>query len=605
MYECSPFYTNSAFHVVASQVARSAGMQRSDTPAERLTKLENVMIPGVDPREAVPLLGFLCSVPTDHRYPRLDLPPAARKQAILTMLMRQLDALCSAGPVLMLVEDAQWIDPSSSELLTHCIERAANLPLLIVVSYRTGEEPSWIDGVDATQLNLARLTGEAAKTIINKVAGQQLPPALQSQIVEKSDGVPLFVEELTKSIVEAGLSADGKPRWQEGKSLPEFMIPATLHDSLMARLDRLNSVKDVVQFASVLGRSFAADVLSAMVGGEAGYVERALEELVEAELLYKRGQGADMVFVFRHALLQETTYAGMLRGRRQRYHRQAAVALSELHPNLADRNPEVLAYHWSEAGEFEHAYKFAVAAGEQALARYANKEARVRFRDAIDAASRLDYGIRMEANAMIRLAQAPGDRESTQEDLEDLAAIRSAVEELSDGPLLASIDYCAGQLNYILGDFESAIGHGTQSYERAETVSGGARVAADAGNLLARIHAIQGAPRLAIRFARRNAAQMAALDDKLEQAEITSVLAFSYAVNGQFDQAIAAADEGLRLSGSVEHLPTKAAAYFHRGVVLGWRGEIEEAEPDFEQALALSHEANDPFRIYMLSLIHI
>ena len=147
---------------------------------------------------------------------------------------------------------------------------------------------------------------------------------------------------------------------------------------------------------------------------------------MEAELLYKRGQGADMVFVFRHALLQETTYAGMLRGRRQRYHRQAAVALSELHPNLADRNPEVLAYHWSEAGEFEHAYKFAVAAGEQALARYANKEARVRFRDAIDAASRLDYGIRMEANAMIRLAQAPGDRESTQEDLEDLAAIRSA-----------------------------------------------------------------------------------------------------------------------------------------------------------------------------------
>jgi predicted ATPase len=179
-------------------MARTAGIQRSDTPDERLAKLETLVIPGVDPREALPLMGFLCGVPTDHRYPRLDLPPEQRKRAVLSMFNRQLDALCAAGPVLMLVEDAHWIDPSSSELLAHTISRISELPLLIVISHRTGEEPDWLKEVDGTRMQLQRLDQAGAEAVISQVAGGPLPPALQAQILEKSNGVPLFVEEITK-----------------------------------------------------------------------------------------------------------------------------------------------------------------------------------------------------------------------------------------------------------------------------------------------------------------------------------------------------------------------------------------------------------------------
>lgn len=165
--------------------------------------------------------------------------------------------------------------------------------------------------------------------------------------------------------------------------------------------------------------------------------------------------------------------------------------------------------------------------------------------------------------------------------------------------MVAEVDFHTGWLHYGLGDFEAAILNATPSYERAETTAGAATVAAEAGNLLARIHAIQGAPRLAIRFARRNAAQMAALGNTLEQAEITSVLAFSYGVSGEFGKATAAAGEAVRLAESINHLPTKAACIFNRGVVLGWWGRIEEAEPDFEDAITLSHEINDLFRVYV------
>jgi class 3 adenylate cyclase/tetratricopeptide (TPR) repeat protein len=598
VYECSPFYTNSAFQVLASQLARAAGLQRADTAEQKLEKLEKLLVPGIPPRQAVPLLGFLCGVPTDHRYPRLDMKPEERKAAILDMLTSQLEGLCQLGPVLTIVEDAHWVDPSSEEMLADQIDRALGLPHLIVVSHRQGLEPALLKHAQVTRLKLDQLGRESAEALISQIAGDPLPPAVQQQIWEKSDGVPLFIEEITKSVLESGL-LDQEAEPSGIQVLPEFAIPDTLQDSLMARLDRLGPVKEVVQYAAVLGRSFSADTLQAMMGVGARQMERSLSELVNSELLYTRGQAPNETYVFRHTLLQETAYSAMLRGRRQMLHRLAAKAIEEVRPDTVERTPEILSYHWREAGEFGIAYPFAMQAGERALARYANTEARVRFTEAADAAAELDYGIRMEAEALVRRASVPSEKAAVLGDLEDLSAIRDAVETLGDASLLAEIDFRSGWLHYVLGNFESAILDATQSYERAETTPGAAVVAADAGNLLARIHAIQGAPRLAIRFARRNAAQMAALGNTLEQAEITSVLAFSYGISGEFGMAKAAADEAVRLADSLKQLPTQAACAFNRGVVLGWWGRIEEAEPDFERAIHLSYEANDLFRVYV------
>ena len=598
LYECSPFYSNSAFQVLASQLARAAGLQRADSADQKLAKLEQLIVPEIPSREAVPLLGFLCGVPTDHRYPRLDLKPEERKAAIFDLLTRQLKGLCQLGPVLTIVEDAHWIDPSSEEMLADQIGRVSELPHLIVVSHRQGLEPTRLKTAPVKRLKLNRLDRDSAEALMTRISGDPLPPAVQQQIWEKSDGVPLFVEEITKSVLESGL-LDQLAMAQANQALPDFAVPDTLQDSLMARLDRLGPVKDTVQNAAVLGRSFAADTLQAMMGTDKRSVTRSLAELVNAELLYTRGQQPNETFVFRHTLLQETAYSAMLRGRRQMLHRKAAQAIEAVRSDIVERTPEVLSYHWREAGEFHVAYPYAMRAGERALARYANTEARVRFTEAADAAAELDYGIRMEAEALVRRASVPGAKAVVYGDLEDLSAIRDAVETLGDASLLAEIDFRSGWLHYVLGDFEAAILDATRSYERAETTHGAAEVAAEAGNLLARIHAIQGAPRLAIRFARRNAAQMAALGNTLEQAEITSVLAFSYGISGEFGKASAAADEAVRLADKLDQLPPKAACAFNRGVVSGWWGRIDEAEPDFERAIELSYEANDLFRIYV------
>jgi len=595
LYECSPFYANSAFQVLANQIGWAAGLKRSDTPEERLAKLETLVVPGVDPREAVPLMGFLCGVPTEHRYPRLDLTPEARKAAIFALARRQLDVLAGAGPVLTIVEDAHWIDPSSGELLAERIARVGNHRHLIVVTYRSEQALAWLEDIKAVRLTLDPLEKADAVSLMARVAGEPLPGSLQDRIWEKSDGVPLFVEEITKAVLESGaLDADAATA-----RLPAFAIPATLQESLTARLDRLSTVKEVVQHAAVLGRTFSPDVLREMAALEDRQLKRALGELMNAELLEMRGEPPNETYVFRHALLQETVYTSLLRPRRQMLHRRAARALNRLRPETVARTPELLAYHWQEANDPAAAYPYAMQAGERALARYANTEARVRFAEAVQAASQLDYGVRMEAQALLRQASVAGTRETVQADLEDLPAIRSAAEELGDAPLLAAIDYWIGRLHYVLGDFEAAIVEATRSFERAETTEGGARVAADAGNLLARIHAIQGTPRLAVRFAKRNAAQMAALGNTQEQAAITSVLAFGYGVSGQFEEAIAAADQAVHLAADLEHWPTKAACSFYRGVVLGWWGRIVEAEPDFQNALEMSYACNDLFRVYV------
>ncbi len=518
VYECSPFYSNSAFQVLASQLARAAGLQRADTTNQKIEKLESLVAPGTQLWEAVPLIGFICGVPTDHHYPRLDLRPEDRKAAVLALATHQLKAICAAGSVLTIVEDAHWIDPSSEEMLREQIEQTPGLPHLLIVSHRQGLEPASLKDAPVTRLRLGRLNRANAESLMARVVGEPLPPALQTQIWEKSDGVPLFVEEITKSVLESGI-LDQLQQGESAASIPDLAVPETLQDSLMARLDRLGPVKETVQHAAVLGRSFAVDTLQAMMGMDARQMERSLAELINAELVNVCGQPPNETYIFRHTLLQETAYTSMLRGRRQMLHRLAAEAIERIRPDTVERTPEMLSHHWREAGEFAAAYPYAMQAGERALARYAHTEARVRFTEAADAAAELDYGLRMEAEALVRRAGVPGEKAAIHGDLGDFSAIREAVETLGDATLVAEVDFRTGWLHYGLGDFEAAILDATQSYE---------------------------------------------------QAEIISVLAFSYGMSGEFGKASASANEAVRLAESIGNLPTKAACSFNRGVILGW-----------------------------------
>tara|TARA_R110002096_G_scaffold79847_3_gene187441 strand:- start:372 stop:3671 length:3300 start_codon:yes stop_codon:yes gene_type:complete len=595
LYDCSQFYSNTAFHVLAEQLIRAAGIQPSDAPDVKLTKLETIVLPGANSAQVMPLMAMLCGIPTGERYPALSTPPEARKAAILSLFSTQLDMLCADGPVLILVEDAHWIDPSSNELLGQTIARVHELPLLIVITHRPEVDPSWPGQVTPTRLQLTRLDRQNAERVIDRFSGGGLPPLVKKQILEKSDGVPLYLEEITKAVVESEALSPNKPDWGLPANLPDLQIPATLHDSLMARLDRLSAVKEVAQVAAILGRTFSFDLLQAISDIDAERLRLALTELVRAELLYRRGTAGNESYAFKHALLQDTAYASQLRGRRQRLHGRAAAAMEETRADIVCESPEILAHHWREAGEPSRAFPYYLTAGGLALSRYANTEARVRFNEAVEAASTTAQ----KAEALLARARVPGTRAEIQADQSALIAIRDDVAAVGNDALLAQVDYWIARLHYIQGSLEEAITEARAAFELAERAEGGARVAADAANLLGRILAVQSKPLESVKYIKRNIEQMAELGDDLERAGITSVMAFSLGVYGDFDAAIDAANQGVALAEKLDHLPTRAAGYFYRGVVTGWRGEVEDAEPDFEEAIELSRAAGDLFRVYV------
>jgi class 3 adenylate cyclase len=364
-YQCSPHHTGSALWPVAEQIERAAGIARDDQPEANLDRLENLLGRATaDAAAAVPLVAELLGLPTGDRHPSPDPSPQRRKAKTFEILLGQLTGLAAERPVLVLLEDAHWIDPSTQELFDLAVERLCELPVLLLVTFRPDYHCPWAGHGHATALSLSRLGRQQAAALAGRLAGEQgLPDALVAQIVAKADGVPLFVEELTKAVLETGLA--------ESATDP-LAIPSTLHDSLMARLDRLAAVKDVAQTASVIGREFDRGLLAAVAELPEVALNEALTQLIAAELVFPRGGGG---YLFKHALVRDAAYHCLLRGERQMLHARVAQALEERFPEVAVTTPEMLAHHLTEAGRGEPAVTYWLRAGRRAAGRCALAEA--------------------------------------------------------------------------------------------------------------------------------------------------------------------------------------------------------------------------------------
>jgi hypothetical protein len=305
LYQCSPHHTTSPLHPVIEQLERAAVVESDDPPQVKLTKLETLLARGTDALDqAVPLIAELLGIPTDGHYPLPELTPQRRKQRTLEVLVNQLDGLASARPVLLAYEDVHWIDPTTQELLGLAIERLQRLPVLLLITYRPEFSPPWPSQPHGSALALSRLGRREGAALVERVVRDKpLPDEVATQIVAKTDGVPLFVEELTKTVLESGLLKDAGDHWELSGPLPPLAIPATLHDSLLARLDRLAPVKEIAQIGAALGREFSHALLAAV----AGRPEAELDQLVAAELVYRRvqdegtGQAGDRRFVGKDA----------------------------------------------------------------------------------------------------------------------------------------------------------------------------------------------------------------------------------------------------------------------------------------------------------------
>ncbi len=373
---CSPYHGNDPLHPIIGQLTRAAGLERDDAPEARLEKLEALLAPTSPPVDDVALLADLLSVPTAGRYPPLDLTPRRRKERTFEALLRQLELLAGQRPVLMVYEDVHWIDPTSRELLDLMVERVQRLPALLLVTFRPEFQPPWTGLPHVTALALSRLDRREGAALVEAVIGDRMLPAdIVEEIIERADGVPLFVEELTKAVVEASAHGSSEDA-MASMPRPALAVPATLHASLMTRLDRLGpSVRDVAQIGAAIGREFSYELLAAITGRSDAELQVALDRLVGTGLVFRRGTPPQSTYLFRHVLVQETAYGTLLRGRRQELHTSIAGTLEERWPDLAETQPELLAHHCTQASLVERAADYRRRAGERALRRSAITEA--------------------------------------------------------------------------------------------------------------------------------------------------------------------------------------------------------------------------------------
>ena len=370
-YFCSPYHQDSALYPFMDQLGRAAGFARDDPPAARLEKLEALLARAAPPDEDVAFLADLLSLPGSERHPLPNLSPQRKKERTLEALIRQLEGLARQEPVVIVFEDAHWIDPTSRELLDVTVERVRTLPVLLLVTFRPEFQPSWTGQPQVTMLALNRLDRRGRIILVEQIAGgKALPDEVVAQIADRTDGIPLFVEEVTKSVLESGV--------------PLMGIPTSLHDSLMARLDRLSSVRRVAQIGAAIGREFSYGLLRVVSRLPGDELQTALARLVASELVFQRGTPPDAVYSFKHALVQDVAHGSLLRSARQQLHALIATALEAHFPELMENQPELVAQHYAEAGLAEKSVVYWGKAGHNSAARSALAEASAQFQKGLD-----------------------------------------------------------------------------------------------------------------------------------------------------------------------------------------------------------------------------
>jgi class 3 adenylate cyclase/predicted ATPase len=376
-FQCSPHYMSSALYPVITQLERLAGFDREDPVDRRLAKLEALLGRSAQPVQATAaLLASLLSLPTENRYPPMDVSPRFRRQRTLAVLQSLIEGLARDRPLLLVFEDVHWIDPTSQEWLDLLVEKAGRVRALVIITFRPSYAPPWTALPHVTFRVLNRLSEPQAAELVGRVVGgKTLPREVHDQIVAKTDGVPLFIEELTKTVIESGWLQEQDDRYVVSGAPWSLAIPATLSDSLLARLDQLGSGREVAQIGSVIGRQFTHELLAAVASMPEHGLRVALEQLVNAELMFCHGTPPHASYTFKHALIQDAAYESLLLASRQALHARIVDVLESRFPETTEASPELLAHHCTEARLTDRAVHYWHVAGRRASERSANLEA--------------------------------------------------------------------------------------------------------------------------------------------------------------------------------------------------------------------------------------
>ena len=604
-YFCSVHHTNSALFPFISQLERAAGFKHSDSPQEKLFKLNALLAQSTHDPEQVAVLANLLALPTDDHYRLQDLAPQKRKEKTLAALLAQLDGLAAQQPVLIIFEDVQWMDPTSLELLAAIAEHVPELRTLLLVTARPEFTPPWPSYSHLTTISLTRLGRRDGAALVRRVTGgKTLPKEMMDQILAHTDGVPLFIEELTKMVLEGGLLQERDGRYVLERPLPSFAIPTTLHASLMARLDRLPTAREVAQIAAVAGRDFHFGLLNAVAGWPREKLEETLEELVRSELVFRQDEFPHGIYTFKHALVRDAAYASLLKSRRAQLHAAIANALEQQFPEIVQTQPETLAHHLTEARLTEKAIGYWLQAGKNAALRSANLEAIAHLQRGIEVTGHLPAGESKDRSELdLQLVLGPclsathGPAASNA--LATFARARDLCERLGQPPEYLQVIFWLATASVVRGELPQAL----------EAIAGLPRAAEARGDQAALLNGIRGQAMILMfmgriveaREALERAGEMFNASPEADRmgaraagqdagVSILVLMAWVFWILGQVDEAVSRMAAALERADAVQHAHTHAYAWYYASVLHALRGEPAIAQGYAERCLNISEQ---------------
>ena len=604
-YFCSAHHINSALFPFIGQLERAAKFERSDTPAEKLSKLDALVAQSTSDPENVAVLANLFALPTDDRYRLQELSPQKRKEKTLAALLALLEGAAAKQPVFITFEDVHWIDPTSLELLAAVVEHMPQLRALLLVTARPEFTPPWPSYPHVTTIPLTRLGRRDGAALVEQVAGgKSLPQEVMDEILARTDGVPLFIEELTKTLLESQMLQQRDGHYVLDRPLPSLAIPTTLHASLMARLDRLAPVREVAQIGAVAGRDFHYELLKAVAGLPTDRLEEALDQLVESELIFRRGEIPHAVYAFKHALVRDAAYAGLLKSRRGQLHAAIASALEQRFPEVVQTQPETLAHHLTEAGLIERAIEYWLVAGKNAALRSANVEAMAHLQRGIEVIGRLPAGEDKDRSELdFQLVLGPcliaTHGPAASKALTTFARARELCERLGEPPEYLQVMFWLATASVVRGELPQAL----------EAIAGLPSAAQARGNQPALLNGIRGQAMILMFMGRiveaRDALERAVEafsaseeSDRMaaraagQDAGVSMLVLMAWVlwILGQVDEAVLRMDAALERADTVQHAHTHAYAWYYAAVLHALRGEPVIAQGYAERCLAISEQ---------------
>ncbi len=565
--QCSPYRMNSPLYPIIEIVERRLGLEEGMPAADKLDLVEQFTAGrGVTVEEATAALAELLSVPTLDRYPVIDLPPARRLLLTIGVLADLLLHSVSGAPVLLLIEDLHWADPSTLDLLGEMVGRLENLPVLMLCTTRPDFSPAWVGHPQCTELRVEALTADDTRSLIAYVAGSKpLPLALVQEVVQRTGGIPLFTEAVTRTILSSGQLRELEDRYELAGALPSGLIPATLQDSLMAHIDRLGADRPVAQLAAAIGRESSFELLQTVLGKPADSLSSALRRMVELELVSEEGTPPASTYRFRHALIQDAAYESLLRKTRQEFHGKIAEALVRFSPAIEETNPELLARHHEGAGRIPEATAAWMKAGQQAKQRLALRECEAYLRKVISLLQSLpeDDPARLQTEMEAQLALGQALTETFGWASRDLEAA-----------FLRARDLCS-QLGNHLGLYQALNG-------------------------LSGMHVLRGEFQKALETAKPVVEMAVAFGDPIILIASAPLISYPACHLGQFADVCKYAEQGLALYTpereqaimAAFHLPCSFACAHIRAIGLWCLGYVDQADRQWEQAQAMIDTLN-------------